>query len=373
MKDQFKGYFSSGPTRKFKGWNVDLLKNAAVGRSHRSDLAKKKLKELIDRTKKLLHIPEDFRVAILPGSATGAVETALWNLLGNNPVTCHEVDVFSALWSHDIQHELKLPCHVLKASSWGELPDKTYHADHDYVITLNASTSGTYYDSLDWVPKNRKNLLIADATSSVFAIPVDFDKIDAYCFSWQKGLGGEAAHGMIALSPRAYQRLVEFTPDRPIPRLFTLKRGTEVNDPLFDGITTNTPSMLCVEDCLVTLDWAEKMGGVEALYKKAQENLDTLKSCVREHHEIFRFSSSNPSPTTPCIIVKAFESMEKEDHFERLRAIAKEIDEEGLATDIVNHAYAFPAFRLWCGPTVEKEDIKTVTQALVKKIKGSFS
>lgn len=367
MRDPFSGYFSSGPTRKFKGWDLNKLSDACVGRSHRSELAKDKLKELIDRTRKLLKLPDDYLLAILPGSATGAVEAALWNLLGQAPVVCHVVDVFSQLWADDIL-ELKLDAKIEKPQSWGELPALNYNPDADLIITLNASTSGTFYDDFSWIPEDRANLVIADSTSSAFAMPVDFNKIDAYCFSWQKGIGGEAAHGMLALSPRAIEKLETYTPGWAIPRLFNLKRNDKVNYPLFEGMTTNTPSMLCVEDCLVSLKWAENLGGLDAMISKSKHNLDVLKKYV-DGSDLFRFSSTNPSHTTPCVIVKPFEHLSRDEHFNILRQIALKLAAQGLAFDIVNHAYAFPAFRLWCGPTTEAEDLDKLMPVLIEEVR----
>ncbi len=366
MKNHFAGYFSSGPTRKFKGWNLNLLSDACVGRSHRSEIAKEKLKEVIERSRKLLKLPDDFKLAIVPGSATGAIETAMWNLLGSQSVVCHVIDVFSNLWAEDIL-ELNLNASISNPDEWGDLPELTYNPEADLVITLNGTTSGVYYDDLSWIPSERENIVIADATSSAFVMPVDFEKVDAYCFSWQKGLGSEAAHGMLALSPRALEKIENYTPAWNIPRLFNLQRNEKVNWQLFEGMTTNTPSMLCVEDCLVSLKWAEALGGLDAMMMKAKDNLETLKKHV-EAEDIFRFSSSNPSYASPCLIVKPFETREREEHFNILRQIAQKIAAQGLAFDIVNHAFAFPAFRLWCGPTTEKEDIDKLMPVLLQEI-----
>ncbi|RZI45614.1 phosphoserine aminotransferase [Rickettsiales endosymbiont of Peranema trichophorum] len=370
LQDRFAGHFSSGPARKFQGWNLSLLSDACVGRSHRSDLAKKKLKAVIDRTKTLLKLPEEFVLGIVTGSATGAVETAIWNLIGEVPVVCHVVDVFSQLWADDVI-ALPVDAKVLKPAQWGELPPLDYDAKADLIITLNASTSGTYYDDLSWIPTERNNLVIADATSSAFAIPVDYNKIDAYCFSWQKGLGGEAAHGMVALSKRALQKLERYTPEWAIPRLLKLKRDDKIHYPIFEGVITNTPSMLCVEDSIVCLDWAERVGGLDGMIAKSLHNLETLKKHVTQG-EVFRFSSSTPSNTTPCIIVKAFEHMPMDEHFDILRRIASKVAGEGIAVDIVNHPSAFPAFRLWCGSTTESKDLDVLLPILAQEVKRYF-
>ncbi len=365
-----KTLFSSGPTCKNPEWSLNLLKEALVGRSHRSLPAKVKLGSLIEKTRSLLAIPSDYRMAIMPGSATGAVETALWHLLGPRPVTAHVIDVFSHLWAKDVIEELKLSCIVISASNeeFLELKDEP---DHDLLLTLNGTTSGMMYPDLEWIQEGRGGLVIADLTSAAFCMPIDWSKIDAAAFSWQKGLGSEAAHGMLVLSPRAVQRLHTYKPSWPLPRLFRLMgEGNTLNENLFKGLTLNTPSMLCVEDCLVALKWAQRLGGGEALLKRCDENFNVIRKYVEES-PLLSFSITNRrfvSKISPCLIAHPLKHLKTDEQWSWYHHIAQKIEKEGRGYDFLNHAFGIPAFRVWCGPTVDAKDIDRFMNRLIREI-----
>ncbi|MBX9977053.1 MAG: phosphoserine aminotransferase, partial [Alphaproteobacteria bacterium] len=306
----------------------------------------------------------------------GSVEAALWNFLGPRPVTAHVIDVFSALWARDVIDELNMPCHSVTADqkNFLSLEDPT---THDLLITHNGTTSGLMYPNFDWIKRDREGLVVADLTSSAFCVPVPWEKIDVGCFSWQKGLGSEAAHGMMVLSPKAVHRLMTHTPSWPIPRLFRLmtsdgKKGEErvLNKGLFEGLTLNTPSMLCVEDCVNALDWAFNIGGGHALYARCATNFKAVHDAVTAT-PLLSFTAADMSFTStvsPCIQVNAITSMDQKFQWEWLREIAQKLEQKNVGLDILNHAYGTPSFRLWCGPTVDAIDIKNFMNSLIVEV-----
>ncbi len=360
MKKPKNPCFSSGPTAKFPGWSLRYLENALAGRSHRSIIAKEKLSCLINHTKQVLNLPNSYKVAIIPGSATGAIECALWSLLGPVGVDVWAFDVFGKLWVTDIIQELSLNDVHTTVIDDNHLPDvSSYDKDRDLVFTWNGSTSGVCFQNGDWIANDRTGLTLCDATSAAFCMPLPVEKLDVIAFSWQKGLGSEGAHGMLVLSPKACKRLESYTPSWPIPRLFRLKKNGQVIDGVFRGETINTPSMICVEDCLQSLQWAEKLGGINALSKKCMDNFNTLRTWVEKTPWI-RFlgvNHSDMSPSTPCLTVTTWEHLDEEKQRELLRNMITLLREENVAYDIMNHAFAKPSLRIWCGPTVNQEDI----------------
>jgi phosphoserine aminotransferase len=274
-------HFSSGPCAKRPGWSLQALTDAVLGRSHRSKIGKAKLKRAIELTREVLQAPADYRIGIVPASDTGAVEMALWSMLGARPVTMLAWESFGEGWVSDVQKELKLKdVKVLKAP-YGELPDLAkVDSDTDVVFTWNGTTSGVRVPDADWIKADRQGLTICDATSAAFAQRLDWAKLDVVTFSWQKALGGEAAHGMIVLSPRAVARLESFTPPRPLPKIFRMTKGGKLNEEIFEGATINTPSMLCVEDYLDTLNWGKSIGGLDALIARADANAKAIAEWV---------------------------------------------------------------------------------------------
>ncbi len=353
-------FFSSGPCVKHPGWSLDKLQNSYLNRSHRSDVGKLHLKSIIDRQKKLLNIPDDYKLAIVPGSATGAVEMAMWCLLGSRPVDVHVMDVFSLIWADDIKHQLKTDANIFKAE-YGTLPQLNHNPDNDLVITLSATTTGVAYKYTDWIKDDRKGLVVVDATAAAYCFEIPFHKFDAVAFSWQKGLGGEAAHGMLALSPRALQQLEHYRPSWPIPRVFSLWSGDKVNHGIFDGLTLNTPSMLALADVESALDWAESLGS-DGLYAKSAANVKYLYDWAVTTKGLTPMAdwSIQSHGGAVCFYVDGFTS------FEQYREFAKPLAASGQAFDIVNHANSKPSFRIWCGPTMELDDLKSFTESFVK-------
>ncbi|HSW36217.1 MAG TPA: phosphoserine transaminase, partial [Candidatus Limnocylindrales bacterium] len=298
--------FSSGPCTKHPGYSLEKLKTAPLGRSHRSSIGKKRLNKAILKTKEILAIPEDYMVGIVPASDTGAFEMAMWNLLGERNVDVICFEAFGKGWAEDIQEQLKLSPVKIIAADYGLLPDLTdANFDHDVVFTWNGTTSGVKIPDGDFIPSDRKGLTLCDATSAVFAMEIPWEKIDAATFSWQKVLGGEAAHGMLILSPRAVERIESYTPPWPIPKIFQLKKGGKIIAGIFEGSTINTPSMLCNEDYLDALQWAEDLGGLKALIQRSESNLAVVETFVSAHPWI-NFLVSNPairSNTSVCLTV----------------------------------------------------------------------
>lgn len=352
--------FSSGPCKKRPGYTfAEALGDAPLGRSHRSKLGKTKLAEAIDRTKAVLRIPNDYRVAIVPGSDTGAVEMAMWSMLGAKPVDVCYWESFGKGWFTDVISYLKLEnVKEFAAQEYGKLPDlSAVDKDHDVVFTFNGTTSGVrVQEGLGFIRDDRTGLSICDATSAVFAMHVPWEKVDVLTFSWQKVLGGEAAHGMLVLSPRAVERLETFEPDRPLPKVFRMTKKGKLDDKLFEGNVINTVSMMCVEDYIDALKWCERVGGLDALVKRSMANLGVLEAFVQRNAWV-KFLASDPatrSNTSVCLTL----DLDKDKIKEMERMLAR----EDVAYDINSYRDAPPGLRIWCGATVEKEDVQALTQ-----------
>ncbi|SUZ97576.1 uncharacterized protein METZ01_LOCUS50430 [marine metagenome] len=353
--------FSSGPCSKRLGWQLKDLNGALLGRSHRSKEGKEKLQQAINKTISLLEIPQDYKVAIVPASGTGAIEMAMWNLLGSRPVEVLSWEVFGKAWKKDIQEQLKIKASVFHDADFGLLPNlEKVNFENDVIFTWNGTTSGVRVPNGDWIPEKRNGLTICDATSAIFAQDLDWNKLDATTFSWQKVLGGEAAHGMLILSPRALGRLENHVPSWPVPKIFRLTKSQKIIEGVFRGETLNTPSMLCLEDYLDALNWAEDLGGFRGLMKKVNNNAAVINDWVNRTSWI-DFLCENPdfrSNTSVCL--KFLEVKNKEE--DSLRNLAKDIGsllaKEEVAYDIVSHREAPPGLRIWTGATIEYEDIE---------------
>ncbi|MBN1665137.1 MAG: phosphoserine transaminase [Deltaproteobacteria bacterium] len=361
--------FSSGPCSKRPGWNFDALKDALTGRSHRSAPGKEKLAAAISESKRILEIPSDYLLGIMPASDTGAFEAAMWSLLGPKPVTVLAWESFSQGWASDITKELKLNPTVMKAD-YGKLPDlKAVNWSNDVVFVANGTTSGVKVPNWDWIPADREGLSLCDATSAAFAMNIDWSKIDVLTFSWQKCLGGEAAHGMLVLSPRAVARLESYDPPWPMPKIFRLKKGNTINKAIFDGEVINTTSMICVEDYLDALRWAGGIG-LSGLIARSKANLKVLEDWVDKTDwiEFLAESAEIRSNTSVCLNVTAdkFKALSKEDQSKFLKGIASELSKKNAAHDIGSYKDAPPGFRFWCGPTIEPTDVKTAIAELEK-------
>ena len=356
--------FSSGPCTKRPGWSVDVLKDALLGRSHRSTEGKNKLKKAIDDTKRLLCIPDNYEVGIVPASDTGAIEMAMWNLLGSRPVEVLSWEVFGKDWKKDIQEQLKIPESNYHDVDFGFLPDLSkVDFNNDIIFTWNGTTSGVRVPNANWIPDNRKGLTLCDATSAVFAQELDWNKLDATSFSWQKVLGGEAAHGVLVLSPKALRHLETYTPQWPIPKIFRLTKNKKLIEGLFRGETLNTPSMLCVEDYLDVLSWVDNLGGYKNTIKRAQNNFEVIYDWVKENSWIDFLCEDEGNLSNTSVCLKFSEELARKNEDEQrnfAKSIGKILEEESVAFDIVNHRNAPPGLRIWSGATVEKEDIITL-------------
>ena len=357
--------FSSGPCSKPPGWNLSLLDNALLGRSHRSGPGKARLKEAIDLTREVLRVPDDHLIGIVPASDTGAVEMALWNLLGERGVDVLVWESFGKGWAADIISHLKLDDVRVLEAPYGELPDlSAVDFSRDVVFTWNGTTAGVRVPDGDWIAENRTGLTICDATSAAFAQRLDFAKLDVVTFSWQKVLGGEAQHGVIILSPRAVERLEAYTPPWPLPKIFRLTKGAELIDGIFRGETINTPSMLCVEDYLAALKWARDLGGLDALIARADANAAVLDAWVEKTGWIDNLCADPAirSNTSVCLKLseKAVASLSDEQAAAIPKAMVRLLDEEGAAHDIGAYRDAPPGLRIWCGATVETADIEAL-------------
>jgi len=354
-------FFSSGPCAKPPGWEPGKLALGSLGRSHRSKIGKARLAHAIDLTRRVLWVPDGHRIGIVPASDTGAVEMALWSLLGPRPVTVLAWESFGEGWVTDIAKQLKLDANVVRAP-YGELPDlRSVRPDHDVVFTWNGTTSGVRVRDGGWIAENRAGLTICDATSAAFAQDLPFEKLDVVTFSWQKVLGGEAAHGILILSPRAVERLESYAPPWPMPKLFRLTKGGKLNEGIFKGETINTPSMLCVEDYIWALEWAELQGGLTALMARAEANAATL-SAWAERTSWLKHLAVDPatrSNTSVCLKLAGPAAALDADG---QRALVKEMERllelEGAAYDIAGHRDAPPHIRIWCGATVDTEDVE---------------
>ena len=354
--------FSSGPCAKRPGWSLGALSEAAVGRSHRAKPGKARLAEVIERSKKLLGMPAGYRLGIVPASDTGAVEMALWSLLGPRGVDVLAWESFGEGWATDVAKQLKLSdLRILKAG-YGELPDLgQVDPARDVVFTWNGTTSGVKVPSGDWIAADRQGLTICDATSAAFAMELPWEKLDVVTWSWQKVLGGEAAHGMLALSPRAVERLESFTPDRPLPKIFRLTKGGKLIEGVFKGETINTPSMLAVEDALDGLKWAEEIGGLKALIARSEASLKAVADWVASSGWAGFLAEAPETRSCTSICLKVVEpwflSLDAESQSAAAKRIAVLLDEEGIAYDIGSYRDAPVGLRLWGGATVEPADM----------------
>ncbi|MEO1140252.1 MAG: phosphoserine transaminase [Pseudomonadota bacterium] len=359
--------FSSGPCAKPPVFELSKLADAPLGRSHRAAVGKAKLKAAIDGTREVLGIPADYKVGIVPASDTGAVEMAMWNLLGARKVEMLAWESFGAGWVTDAVKQLKLDADV-KTADYGEIVDlASVDTDNDVVFTWNGTTSGVRVPDDDWIKDNRKGLTICDATSAAFAQDLPWDKLDVVTFSWQKVLGGEAAHGMLILSPRAVERLESHTPDWPLPKIFRLTKGGKLIDGIFEGATINTPSMLAVEDYLLALDWARSVGGLQGLTARANANTKAVADFV-EMHGWIDFLAHNPATVSNTSVCLKFTDAHITDGASFAKGIAKRLEAEGVAFDIGSYRDAPPGLRIWCGGTVETSDV----MALMPWIEWAF-
>jgi phosphoserine aminotransferase len=359
-------HFSSGPCAKRPGWNLQALTDALIGRSHRSKSGRAKLKRAIELTREILEVPAEHRVGIVPASDTGAVEMALWSMLGARPVTVLVWESFGEGWVTDVVKQLKLQDVTLIKADYGELPDLApIDSATDVVFTWNGTTSGVRVPDADWIAADRQGLAICDATSAAFAQPLDWAKLDVVTFSWQKVLGGEAAHGMLILSPRAVERLETYQPPWPLPKIFRMTRGGKLNEAIFEGDTINTPSMLCVEDYLDTLQWAKAIGGLAALIARADANARAIADWVGRTAWV-DFLAQNPrtrSNTSVCLKVvdPAIAALPHDRQTAFVKNMAAVLEKEGVAYDIASHRDAPPGLRIWCGSTVEASDLEALT------------
>lgn len=364
--------FSSGPTKKRPGWSTDALKDAALGRSHRAKPGKAKLKEAIDRTRAILGVPDTHKIAIVPASDTGAVEMAMWSMLGARPVDIFAWESFGEEWVTDAK-QLKLDAKVHSAG-YGALPKlELARRDADIIFTQNGTTSGVRVPNFDWIAADREGITINDATSAVFAQAIDWSKCDVTTFSWQKVLGGEAAHGMLILSPRAIARLESYTPDRPIPKIFRLTKKGKVDLEIFEGSTINTPSLLATEDYIDALKWAESVGGLDGLRARADANTKVLADWAAKTPWI-DFLAHDPatrSNTSVCLKVvdPRVTSLADDAQAEFAKKLASLLEKEGVAFDAASYRSAPPGLRIWCGGTVDASDVA----ALVPWIEWAFA
>jgi phosphoserine aminotransferase len=358
-------FFSSGPCAKRPGWTPEALNAALLGRSHRSKPGKAKLKDAIDRTKRLLGIPDGYRVGIVPASDTGAVEMALWSMLGPRPVDAFAWESFGEDWVTDVIKHLKLKdARVIKAG-YGELPDMT-QADptHDVVFLWNGTTSGVRVPDGDWISDKREGITICDATSAAFAMNLPWNKLDVVTFSWQKVLGGEAAHGMLVLSPKAVERLESYTPPWPMPKIFRMTKGGKLIEGIFEGETINTPSMLALEDYLDALGWAESLGGLQGLLDRSNANFGVVAKWVREcgWADFLAREQGTRSNTSVClkIVDPWFATLSEDAQADAAKKIVTLLDKEGVALDLGAYRSAPPGLRIWCGATVDQADLEAL-------------
>ena len=356
--------FSSGPCAKRPGWTVDALKGTPIGRSHRASVGLKKIQEVIEKSKAILNMPKDYKLAMVPGSDTGAVEMALWSLLGPRPVDIFAWESFGEDWVTDTVKQLKIKDARTFEAPFGSIPDLSkVDTNNDVVFTWNGTTSGVRVPNGDWIKSDRQGLTICDATSAVFAMDLPWDKLDVVTWSWQKVLGGEAAHGMLALSPRAVARLESYKPAWPLPKVFRLTKDGKLNEEPFEGKTINTPSMLAVEDCVDALKWAESIGGLAALIKRSNANLKAVEEWVAKTDwaEFLPEREDIRSNTSICfkVIDPWFTAKDKEVQLKIVKETEKMLDKEGVAFEVANHRDAPASYRIWGGATVETADIKS--------------
>ncbi|HUO21360.1 MAG TPA: phosphoserine transaminase [Caulobacteraceae bacterium] len=358
--------FSSGPCAKRPGWKVENLQGALVGRSHRSKPGKARLKEAIDQTRAVLQVPADYLIGIVPASDTGAVEMAMWSMLGARPVQVIAFESFGKDWVTDVLKQLKLKDAEILDAGYGQLPDLTkVRKDADVVFTWNGTTSGVRVPNADFIAADREGVTICDATSAAFAQDLDWAKLDVTTFSWQKAMGGEAAHGMLILSPRAVARLENYTPPWPLPKIFRMTKGGKVSLDIFEGATINTPSMLCVEDYLDALKWGASIGGLKALQARSNANLGVIAEWVAKTPWV-EFLADTPetrSNTSVCIKVidKRVTGLSSDGQADFAKKLASLLEKEGVALDTGGYRDAPPGLRIWCGATVDASDLEALT------------
>jgi len=352
--------FSSGPCKKRPGWSTDVYKSAPTGRSHRSKIGKAKLQEAIEETRRILNIPADYRIAVVPASDTGAIEMAMWSMLGERPVDMCHWESFGKGWLGDVQSHLKLENVTEFTAGYGELPDlASTNPDHDIVFTWNGTTSGVCVPNADWISDDRTGLTFNDATSAVFAMDIDWSKVDVTTYSWQKVMGGEGAHGMLILSPRAVERLESYTPEgRALPKIFRMTKKGKLDEALFKGATINTPSMICVEDYLDALQWADSVGGLPGLIARSQANLAEVATAVDKYPwlNFLAKDEASRSSTSVCLTVDMEAS--------KLKEMIAWLEAEDVAYDIGAYRDAPDGLRIWCGATVEAEDVALLMEWL---------
>lgn len=354
--------FSSGPCAKRPGWSLSKLEDACLGRSHRSKPGKAKLAQAIDLTRSVLGIPDDYKIGIVPASDTGAVEMAMWSLLGERPVDMMAWESFGSGWVTDVIKQLKLDNARKIEADYGQLPDlTTVNPAHDVVFTWNGTTSGVRVPNADWISADREGLTICDATSAAFAQDLDWAKLDVTTYSWQKVLGGEAAHGMIILSPRAVERLESYTPPWPMPKIFRLTKGGKLIDGIFKGETINTPSMLCVEDYIDALEWSQSIGGLKGLMARADSNLEALTKWVDDTPwvDFLCADVANRSNTSVCLTI-VDPALNEEQQAAASKKLASLLDAEGVAYDIGAYRDAPAGLRIWAGATIELSDMQAL-------------
>ncbi len=357
--------FSSGPCAKRPGYSVAALEKALFGRSHRSKLGKARLKEVVDRSRALLGVPQDYRLGIVPASDTGAVEMALWSLLGPRGVDALTWESFGEGWVTDIEKQLKIKDLRVMRAPYGQIPDLAkVDTDRDVVFTWNGTTSGARMPNGDWIKPDRQGLTICDATSGVFAMDLPWAKLDVVTWSWQKVLGGEAAHGMLALSPRAVARLESYTPPWPLPKIFRMTGKGKFSEGIFKEETINTPSMLAVEDAIDSLKWAESLGGLPALKARCEGNLAAIAAWVERTPwvDFLVADAKIRSCTSVClkIVAEGFDRLPAEQQWAQVKKIEALLDTEGVAYDIAGHRDAVPGLRIWCGATIERADVEAL-------------
>ena len=361
-------FFSSGPCAKRPGWSADQLPSRTVGRSHRAKVSKAVIEEVIAKSKQILGVPDDYRLGIVPGSDTGAIEMALWNFFGHPSVESRGIDMlawenFGYEWVYDVEKQLKIANVRPMVVPYGQIPDLTqvdFH--HDVVFTWNGTTSGVCVPDATWIPDDREGLTICDATSAVFAMPIDWKKIDVLTYSWQKSMGGEGAHGVLILSPRAIQRLESFPPIIAMPKVFTILKKGKLNEEIFTGATINTPSMLCIEDALDSLNWMIREGGLTAMIARSQQSLSEIKTWIASSPR-YAFLAENPktiSNTSVCLKLKSdmYLSLSPDAQVKFAKDVAALLEKEGAAYDIGSYRDAPPGLRIWCGATINPADVK---------------
>ena len=357
--------FSSGPCAKRPGWAPENLQNAVLGRSHRSKLGKARLKEAIDRTREVLGVPDNFLIGIVPGSDTGAVEMAMWSMLGPRPVQLLAFESFGKDWVTDVTKQLKIEAEVLDAP-YGKLPDLSkVRKDADLVFTWNGTTSGVRVPDADFIAADREGITICDATSAAFAQDLDWGKLDVVTFSWQKALGGEAAHGVLILSPRAVTRLESYTPPWPMPKLFRMTKGGKVTLDLFEGATINTPSMLAVEDAVDALKWAASIGGLSEMQRRADANLGVLEAWAAKTAWVDFLAQDKAIRSNTSVCLKVVDpticALSNDAQADFAKKLASVLEKEGVALDIGGYRDAPAGLRIWCGATVDTADLDALT------------